>query len=389
MFVQLFCRNRNEKQKNELYEVLGLLCQREAIQIEDKNDYVEIRVCPQGNIKVTEEGNSLILSATTRFAGPGFHAFVVEFFMDIQEEVQGVYELKDDLYYDGNFESLVSIYEDEIVYLKDLLLKNQEMQAQNYMYEHTFFLPLSNKNTILTPISRLDLQEFRDMDPKDLLSYFYVWNHFDKDALYYKNVALYYLANYGAGKFSLMNEESIKYAKMICDCVEIAYEMDSLISLPIKEYQQICTILQRKSKIERGIQMEEEVMQYRMKEGYHLFDNVKVVCHGMAERSYDYVNQALCLSAPFVEDTKWHYLIQASKQDNICTKIEELNKEKEIVYQNKKIQIVTYPEQNYFVVEAILSQQEKLYFHCVCESENLIPYLTQCIKESEFQLEME
>ena len=31
MFVQLICKDRNEKEMNELYEVLGAICQREGI----------------------------------------------------------------------------------------------------------------------------------------------------------------------------------------------------------------------------------------------------------------------------------------------------------------------------------------------------------------------
>lgn len=40
---------------NELYEVLGLIARREEVQIEDRYDHVDILVCPQGKIVVTEE----------------------------------------------------------------------------------------------------------------------------------------------------------------------------------------------------------------------------------------------------------------------------------------------------------------------------------------------
>ena len=55
MFVQMICKDRNEKEMNELYEVLGLIARREEVQIEDRYDHVDILVCPQGKIVVTEE----------------------------------------------------------------------------------------------------------------------------------------------------------------------------------------------------------------------------------------------------------------------------------------------------------------------------------------------
>lgn len=45
MYVSMICKDRNEKEKNELYQVLGLLAQREQVQIEDRGDVVEMIVC--------------------------------------------------------------------------------------------------------------------------------------------------------------------------------------------------------------------------------------------------------------------------------------------------------------------------------------------------------
>ena len=65
MYVQLLCKDRNEKEMNELYEVLGALCQREGIQIEDRGASVEILACPQGKIVVTEDDKTMYLTANT------------------------------------------------------------------------------------------------------------------------------------------------------------------------------------------------------------------------------------------------------------------------------------------------------------------------------------
>lgn len=54
-------------------------------------------MCPQGKILVTEGDRELTLTANTRHAGAGFHAFCVDIFKDIEEEQMGKYELIDDL----------------------------------------------------------------------------------------------------------------------------------------------------------------------------------------------------------------------------------------------------------------------------------------------------
>ena len=127
MFVQMICKDRNEKEMNELYEVLGLIARREEVQIEDRYDHVDILVCPQGKIVVTEEDGDMVLRANTRHAGPGFHAFVVDIFKDIQEEVPGEYELIDDMEFDKDedFDRLSSMYEDEMDYIRGVLLENE------------------------------------------------------------------------------------------------------------------------------------------------------------------------------------------------------------------------------------------------------------------------
>lgn len=125
MYVQLICKNRTNKEKDELYEVLGALALREQVQIEERGDMVEIDACPQGKIQVYEDGRDVILTSNTRHAGPGFHAFVVDFFQDIQQELPGDYEMMDELEFDkdGDFHRIVHRYQDEIEYLRGRLLK--------------------------------------------------------------------------------------------------------------------------------------------------------------------------------------------------------------------------------------------------------------------------
>ena len=386
MFVQLICKNRNEKEKDEIYEVLGLLCQREHIQIEDKGDTVEIYACPQGTIKAVENEEELILSASTRHAGPGFHAFVVEFFMDVMEEIPGDYELKDDLEYDGNFDRLVQIYEDEIVYLKDVVLNNELVKSQNYMYDETYILPILKENQIATANGLMDVEEFRRLEPIQLMDNFFVWNNWDKDSRFYKNAALLLLAKESVGPYVNMDDHTSKYANAICDYIELAHEDDVNMTLPYKEYKELCHYLSRQVRIKDAKQMEEEVFQYRLKDIYHLFEQGKIVANGCAQRSYDPVSQSLCLMSPYLEDHTWDWLIQAGFQEELCTRKENLLKEEPIHYGNKEIWLQEVDEGSYYTVEAIVKEKENtMYFHCTIASKKDVAYICQCIKESEFQ----
>lgn len=388
MYVSMICKNRNLKEKNEIYQVLGALSHREAVQIEDLGDRVEIYVCPQGKIKVTEEEDSILLSANTRHAGAGFHAFVVEFCKALQEEIEGEYELYDDLDFDQDedFHRLYHIYEDELEYMRDLLLKEESVRQMNYMYDETYFLPMEKENRILTCIGDLDREEFKNMHLHDLMDNFYVWNEWERDARFFKNAGLTLLAKEGNGEYSLMNEETVKNAHIICDYFELAYKDDSSIPLPKKTYQYLCEMLDREDKLKDAIEMEEEVIQYRLKEVYHLFEDAKVVALGSCERSYDPVSQSLCLMSPYKEEGEWKYLIMASKSDQIIEENEALKEEEELAYNGKKVQFHQWLEDGIFYLEALLKQEDRtLYFHIVENEEKEVPYLKQCIKESGFQ----
>lgn len=387
MFVQCFCRNRNDKEKDELYQVLGALANREQMQIEEVKDEVVIYACPQGTIRIKEEDDDVIIYANTRHAGPGFHAFVVEFCKDVQEELPGKYELIDDLDFDQdeNFHRLHRLYEEEITYLKDVLNKNEDFRKQNYLYDETYFLPIEKENRIFTALGDMDQEEFMQMSEEDLLDIFYVWNTWEKDAQFYKNAALLLLAKEGVGEYSLMNDQTLKYANEICDYIEIAHHLDPTMTLPMVEYNKICDYLEREKKVSGISAMEQEVIQYRLQDVYHLFEDMKVVAPGTCERSYDPVSQSLCLMSPYKDISEWKWLIQASKQSIICAKLDELSKQEPISYKNKKIYLLEYQEDAYYL-EAMVQQEDRvLYFHITVADPKDIPYLKQCMKESEFQ----
>ncbi len=390
MYVQLLCKDRNEKEMNELYEVLGALCQREGIQIEDRGASVEILACPQGKIVVTEDDKTMYLTANTRHAGAGFHAFVVDLFKDIEEEVPGEYELIDDLDYASNedFHRLHHIYENELDYVRQLLLSDPGFRQKNYLYDETYFLPVEKPDRILTSIGDMDQKEFMEMELHDLMDSFYVWNDWDRDARFYRNAALTLLAKEGVGVYTNMNEQTRKTANEVCDYLEIAHEKDKDLPMPLKEYHQLVGLLGREDKLKDAIKMEQEAIQYRTREVYHLFADAKVVAPGAAERSYDPITESINLMAPYTDDGQWTWLIQASREPMIITNKKGLADQEPELYDGKSIWMDDWMEDGYYVLEAEVRKDDRsLYFHDVAVSEKELPYLKQCICQSGFMNE--
>lgn len=388
MFVQLICKDRDDKQMEELYEVLGALCQREGVQIEERGNQVEILVCPQGKIVAQEQGKDLILSANTRHGGPGYHAFVVDLFKDIEEEVPGEYELSDDLEYDKDedFERLISVYENELDYVRRLILEEPGFKNRNYMFDETYYLPKTEPGKILTASGDMDEKDFRNKDIHDLMDHFYIWNNWDRDGRFFRNAALTLLAKESYGEFSKMNEQTEKIADEICDDLEIAFRLDPTLPLPVEEYKSLIALLKRENKLEGAIEMDQEAVSYRTREVYHVFEDVRLVAAGTAERSYDPATQSVFLTSPYKEDQEWAWLLQASKQPSILPDSSSvMDQDPEVRDDGSVLWMEDYKEDGIDYIDAVIRDDERrLYLHAAARSDAERDYLKRCIKESGF-----
>lgn len=387
MFVQLICKDRNEKEMHELYEVIDAICAREGVQVEDRLDHVDILVCPQGKIMVTEDDKDLVLTANTRHAGAGFHAFCVDIFKDIEEELPGEYELIDDLEYDKDedFHRLHHVYEHELDYLRKLLLNEPKMREKNYLYDETYFLPVGKDGKILTATGDMDVKEFATKELDDLMDSFYVWNDWDRDARFYKNAAMTLLAKEGVGAYTNMNDQTQKIANEIMDYLEIAYEKDPTLALPVKEYERLAFELGRDNLLKDAVKMEKDAVQYRDDDVYHLFEDVRVVAPGAAERSYDPVNQSMNLMAPYTDEGEWSWLIQASKNPGILERYEHLTQQEAIKTDHGYVWMDDWTEDGVIILEAIIRQDERwLYIHAVLANDKELDKIKEDILKSGF-----
>lgn len=373
---------------DEIYEVLGALCEREGVQIEDRGENVEILVCPQGKIVVREEDKDLILSANTRHGGPGFHAFVVDLFKDVEEEVPGDYEMIDDMDYaaDGDFEHLVQAYETELDYVRKLILQEPEFRNRNYLFDETYYLPKPEEGKVLTSTGDLDEEEFRNKPLEDLMDNFYVWNDWDRDGRFYRNSALTLLAKEGHGDFSGMNDQTEKIADEICDDLEIAFRLDPTLPLPLKAYEQLTNQLHRENKLKGALEMDKEAVQYRTREVYHIFEDARVVAPGTAERSYDPATQSVFLMAPYQDDQEWTWLIQASKQSSILPDVSLVMDQTPITTkEGNVVWMYSYDQDGAHYIDAVIRDDESyLYIHALAKTTQETDFLKNCILQSGF-----
>lgn len=387
MFVQLICKDRNEKEIHELYEIIGAICHREGVQAEDRGDAVEILVCPQGKIVVTEDDKTLTLTANTRHAGAGFHAFCVDIFKDIEEEQPGEYELIDDLEYanDEDFHRLHHVYENELDYIRNLLLTDSEFRKRNYLFDETYYLPKQQDRVINTSRGPLDQKEFMSMNLDDLMDYFYVWNDWDRDARFYRNAALTLMAKEGAGEFTKMNDETVKTGNEICDYLEIAHEKDPQLPLPVKEYFLLVNLLGRENKLADALQMSGKAISYRDEEVYHLFSNCRICAPGHAERSFDPVTNSINLMSPYKGEGEWSWLIQAGKDEHLLTNAKAVMDQEPEQIEGGMLWMDDWDEDGFGVVEAVIRKDEdRLYIHAITAHDKDVDYIKGCIRQSGF-----
>ncbi|MDO4663668.1 MAG: hypothetical protein Q4A59_02155 [Erysipelotrichaceae bacterium] len=388
MFVQLVCKNCNPDKKDEIYQTLGALSQREGVQIEDRGHAVEIFVCPQGKITVQEDENDVVLAANTRHGGPGFHAFVVDFFEDLQEEVEGEYELFDDTEYnkDEDFDRLIAKYEEELEYVRKLILDRPGFSEKNYMFDETYYLPQVQQGKINTATGTMDLTTFQTTNIKHLMDRFYVWNDWDRDGQFYLNSALTLIAKDYYGQYSMMDEVSEKIAQTIADDIEVAYRLNPLLPMPLQTYGEICDMLHRDRKLKGAIAMEEEIMPYRNENVHHIFEDARIVALGSAQRNYDPITQSLFLSAPYQDEGEWSWLIQASLQPDILSNVDELlEREPYVTQEQNVIWMDEYAEDGIQYIDAIIREDERyLYVHALAQEFDRMDYLRKCILQSGF-----
>ncbi|MDE5757785.1 MAG: hypothetical protein K2H85_04145 [Allobaculum sp.] len=183
-----------------------------------------------------------------------------------------------------------------------------------------------------------------------------------------------------------MNDQTEKIADEICDDLEIAFRLDPTLPLPLKTYDELTKLLHRENKLKGAIEMDQEAVQYRTREVYHIFEDVRVVAPGTAERSYDPVTQSVFLMAPYTDDQAWTWLIQASKQPSILPNYSLVMDQKPTSTEDGNvIWMYEYQVDGSYNLDAVIREDENfLYIHALAKTQGEMDYLKQCVLRSGF-----
>lgn len=307
-----------ESDRESFAELLKEVSEKHKIKIEDYDTMLSMEVCPEGVIECSFEGKFISIAAQTNVAGPGFHACTALIFDDIMLESGMVFDVNDPTQYYENRDFEALKYKYFYPWLKTIA---------EYILEHApnddnicicwpidEYQPRGRKGHVVTPMGYMAVEDFADKDIEALAEQFFIWNHAQRDAHFYRNCALTLLWKECFFEYSLMNETSNKTANLILDYLEAAFEADNLLDLPYDIYDQLCDSVCREKLIHGEHKTRVYEIGYRKELIYYTLSHWRIPCSGFAEKTFDRVTDTLNIMAPYKSaDTPWQWLIKANE----------------------------------------------------------------------------
>lgn len=398
MAIEVVLEGKLEEDKDweGFCRLLKEACTKWLLKMEEFETYALIDVCPEGFIECSYKDTYLSITAQTNVAGAGFHAYVIDFFEYIQEISPIPLELQDPSGYPKthNFKILQEqVFErwlgDIANYIKEM---SKESKNLCISWPLDYYHPKEKADFVVTPMGYIAMEDFEMGTAKELAKRFFVWNEKGRDANYYRNCALNLLWKECYYEYSNMNEQTEKIANTILDYIELAYELDVTIPLPLAEYHMLATCLGRVEKIQSGVSQYIADLGYRRVFVEHDFGNWSILAHGCSEISFDESNQTLYMMAPYADASHpWEYMIKANgfsfKQPllSFLSEIQEAkNAIKEFDIHDDHIMgkgFVEKLEDHYVIKVQLNATTEMLFLEVVVCNESLIDTLIEYIKQ--------
>lgn len=311
----------NEKDFEGYIKLIQELAKQWQLKMESLDDYAYIEVCPEGYIEITHENLYLSISAQTNVAGAGFHAYVCDFFKALQDksplpltanDPSGYYEQRNfnHLKY-GIFHRWLA---DIAAYVKE---HEEEIDQLCISWPLDYYRPKCKQGHMVTPLGYIAKNEFYEADIEALADRFFIWNHIGRDACYYRNAALNLLWKECYFEYSNMNEDTKKQADTILDYLELAYQKDASLPLPIQEYEYLCKIRAREAKIQDAVRMnpQQEIGYRRNLVEYH-YGNWCIIADGCCEKSMDTIHDICYFMSPYHnEEEPWQWMIRLHQNE--------------------------------------------------------------------------
>lgn len=313
--VVLEGRLEDEQDYEGYLRMIQELAQQWQLKMEITDRDALIDVCPEGMIEISYEDGFLTVAAQTNVAGPGFHAYVCDFFHAVEERSPLSLTVEDPTHYytHHRFDRLVN----EVFYrwlgeIAQYIRETADHDQLCLSWPMNYYVPKPKKDHVVTPMGYIHIADFLNQDPASLAERFFVWNHLGRDGAYYRNAALNLLWKECYFEYSNMNEMTEKQADTILDYLEIAHRLDPQLALPMKEYQQLCELRQRESRIHDAAPYDTSIpIGYRREIVHVRCGHWSIPVHGCAQENVDENTQTLYLTAPYRSmEEPWQWLIQ-------------------------------------------------------------------------------
>ncbi len=295
------------------------LAEKWKLKMEEYEDCSIIEVCPEGYIEVTYEESYLSISAQTNVAGPGYHAFVCDFFAAIVEVSPVALNVNDPTQYYTK-RDFTHLKEDVFYRWLDDLADYIEKNADQYQslcisWPMNYYKPKELAGYVVTPLGYIANEDFLHMDIHALAHRFFIWNEKDRGALYYRNAALNLLWKECYYEYSNMNETTQRYADIILEMLEIAYHLEPKLPLPMEDYQHLCKVRGRAPKLEQGVSMSlDKRIGYRRDKVEMVLGNWGISVDGCAECDFNQDINVMYMMSPYhdaQEPWVWMYKLKA------------------------------------------------------------------------------
>ena len=246
------------KNISSFQESLDAVAARNNISASHTEDYSELSLCRFGNIffNYEPEGDEIVIAGDcqTNLLGAGFHKYATEIACELIRQSELSFEVEDDTeYYEHrDFERMRS--EHFYPWLKAIMkLCCERMEQGSDMsaicWDYNKYIPQGVKGTVVSPFGRINPHHFMERIENEgietLANEFFMWNNEERDAQFYRNIALSALWEDCYFMPSARSDADEEINAFIIGNLEKAIEMDDSLPFPKEDYLLLCRLAEQ------------------------------------------------------------------------------------------------------------------------------------------------
>lgn len=246
------------KNISSFQESLDAVAARNNISASHSEDYSELSLCRLGNIffNYEPEGDEIVIAGDcqTNLLGAGFHKYATEIACELIRQSELSFEVEDDTeYYEHrDFERMRS--EHFYPWLKAIMKLCCERMEQGadmsaICWDYNKYIPQGVKGTVVSPFGRINPHHFMERIENEgietLANEFFMWNNEERDAQFYRNIALSALWEDCYFMPSARSDADEEINAFIIGNLEKAVEMNDSLPFPKEDYLLLCRLAEQ------------------------------------------------------------------------------------------------------------------------------------------------